>query len=279
MTSRASRLLVFDSGTGGLGITAALRTHLPQARIDYLADTALFPYGDQPDERLILHIVALLRAAVTEFAPDAVVVACNTASTLALSALRAALPGTPFAGCVPPVRWAARLSRTRVIGLLATPATVRRPYVAELQATYAPDCHLVACGARHLAALAEQAFRHQPVSREAVSAELEGLFAQPGGERIDVVGLGCTHYPFLLPLFRELSPRPEILWLDPADAVARRTAEILPPLHGTDGAEEPDRYMTTSPHGTDAALLAALPAYGFRTAMLWQPRTAEAVLS
>ncbi|MFT8887090.1 MAG: glutamate racemase, partial [Acetobacter papayae] len=95
-------VLAFDSGIGGLGIVRALRAHAPAARVDYLADTAVFPYGEQEDQFLVNRIVTLIGEAITRHRPQVVVIACNTASTLALSALRAAYPATPFVGCVPP---------------------------------------------------------------------------------------------------------------------------------------------------------------------------------
>ncbi|WP_422918559.1 glutamate racemase [Rhizosaccharibacter radicis] len=220
-----TRLLAFDSGIGGLGIVRELRRQLPDVPVDYLADTALFPYGEVPDHLLVPRIVSLVEAAIRRFEPDAVVVACNTASTLALGALRERI-ALPVVGCVPPIKWAAERSRTRHIGLLATSATVRRAYLHELRERFAPDCTLVAHGARHLADVAERVFRGAAPDEALVRRELRLLFDQPGGERVDVVGIGCTHYSFLLEPLRRLSP-PGTLWLDPAEAVARRAAAVL----------------------------------------------------
>lgn len=130
------RILAFDSGIGGLGIVRCLRNEIPDACIDYLADTAVFPYGEQPDDFLVTHIVALVGRAIERLQPDLVVIACNTASTLALDALRARYR-LPFVGCVPPIKWAADLTHSGTIGLLATRATVSRPYLRMLQARFA----------------------------------------------------------------------------------------------------------------------------------------------
>jgi glutamate racemase len=261
------RLLAFDSGIGGLGIVRELRARLPGVPIDYLADTALFPYGEIPDAVLIPRIVSLVGAAIERLRPDAVVVACNTASTLALGELRQTFP-TPFVGCVPPIKWAAAESRTRHIGLLATAATVRRPYLLDLQHRFAPDCVLVAHGARTLADIAEDAFRGRPADRNRIAAELDQLFSQPGGDRVDVVGIGCTHYSFLLDPLRLASPRPT-LWLDPAGAVARQTQAVLDAIEtpATDAAASdpsPGRAWFTAPPPDEAALLDGLGAFGYR---------------
>lgn len=220
-----ARILAFDSGIGGLGVVARIRDLLPVVAVDYLADTAVFPYGEQPDAPLRRRIVNLLGQAIGRLRPDVVVVACNTASTLALDSLRAAYD-VPFVGCVPPIKWAADHTRTGTIGLLATRATVRRPYLHDLSARFAPGCTLLAYGARGLADMAEAAFRGRPPHRQQLKTELDGLFGQAGGERIDVVGIGCTHYTFLLDAMRDTGPA-HVTWLDPAPAVARQAARIL----------------------------------------------------
>ncbi|MBV1831243.1 glutamate racemase [Komagataeibacter sp. AV436] len=257
------RVLAFDSGIGGLGIVAQLRLLLPGIPVDYLADTAVFPYGEQPDSALRARIVRLVGAAIERLQPSVVVVACNTASTLALDSLRAAYD-VPFVGCVPPIKWAADQTRTGTIGLLATRATVRRPYLKALSARFAPDCTLLAYGARGLADMAEKAFRGTPPDPALLRTELAGLFAQPGGSAIDVVGLGCTHYTFLLEAMRDIGP-PHVAWLDPAPAVARQVARVLatcPAPHGPAPAL-PDQFCFTAEPRDFAALRPGLAALGY----------------
>ena len=226
--SAGAHLLAFDSGIGGYGVVGALRSRLPGVRVTMLADNAFYPYGEMADAALIARIEDVIARAIVRFAPDAVVIACNTASTMALGALRARFE-LPFIGCVPPIKWAASLSRTRTIGLLATAATVRRPYLTDLAQRFAPDCRLIAHGARGLADMAEAAFRGQPIDRDAIRRELDCLLGQDGGDAIDTVCIGCTHYSFLLAALREASPA-GITWLDPAEAVARRTEAVLASL-------------------------------------------------
>ncbi len=173
---------------------------------------------------LLPHIIEVIGAAIAREKPEAVVIACNTASTIALSALREAFP-LPFIGCVPPIKPAAAASRSRTIGVLATAATVRRPYLNGLIARFAPDCTVLSLGTPALAELAEQKFRGAAVD---ITEAVTPLFTQPGGERIDAVALGCTHYTFLLPEF--LALRPDLSWHDPALPVARQTLKIIEPL-------------------------------------------------
>ncbi len=257
------RVLAVDSGIGGLSVVAALRQAAPGLVIDYLADNAVYPYGELSEAALVERLGALLEHAIARLAPELVVIACNTASTVALQAMRARF-ATPFVGCVPPIKWAASLSATRTIGLLATSATVRRPYLRDLQARFAPDCTLIAHGARGLADIAETAFRGRPIDEKAVVRELDGLFGQPGGAMIDAVGIGCTHYSILRDRLAALS-RPGIAWLDPAAAVARQTLAVLErqPGHTPAARRDPGRAWFTARPADEARLVQNLGAYGF----------------
>lgn len=276
--SSPRHILAFDSGIGGLGIVRAIRTLCPAVSVSYLADTAVFPYGEQDDAFLTNRIVSLLSAAIQRLRPQAVVVACNTASTLALDALRLACPDVPFIGCVPPIRWAARTTKTHVIGLLATRATTKRPYLSKLQALYAPDCTLIAHAAPGLAACAERVFRGYAVPDAVIRAEINGLFTRDCSGQLDTVGLGCTHYTFVLDQLRAVSP-PGITWLDPAEAVARHTATILSTQPDCAPMPEPARaWFTAEPPDSDA-LIKALPAYGFEDIALWDAESVPARLN
>jgi len=240
-------LLVFDSGIGGLGVAAQIRRLNPQADLIYLADNGFFPYGEKPDAVLLPHIVELIGTALRQFRPRAVVVACNTASTIALPALRAAFE-LPFIGCVPPVKPAAAASRSKVIGVLATAATVRRPYLGKLIQAFAPGCTVRSLGTPALAELAEQKFRGAVVD---VGPAIAPLFAQPEGGLIDAIALGCTHYTFLLPEFTALYPA--ISWFDPALPVARQALAVAGGLPAAPAAGQ-IAYFTGAPIA--AALLA-----------------------
>src|SRR5262249_669056 len=143
------RVLVFDSGIGGLSVFDAIAQAGFAVELDYVADNAWLPYGLKEDAALKARVPALLKALVAQWAPDGVLVACNTASTIALDETRAAL-AVPVIGVVPPIKPAAAMTKTGVIGLLATPATVRRPYTDDLIAKFASDKRVVRFGSAAL---------------------------------------------------------------------------------------------------------------------------------
>lgn len=239
-------ILVFDSGIGGLGVVAALNQLAPRLPLTYLTDNGFFPYGEKADDVLLAHLVDLIGAEIERTSPEAVVIACNTASTIALPTLRTRF-STPFIGCVPPIKPAAAASQTRCIGLLATEATVRRPYLSGLIERFAPDCTVLSLGTPTLAELAEQKFRGADVE---VATAVAPLFTQPGSDKIDAMALGCTHYTFLLPEFMAL--RPDLTWHDPALPVARQTLRVITPL----GLKEVPRTARFTGTPIDPALLA-----------------------
>ncbi len=224
---RAPVVLVFDSGLGGLTVHAELRRARPDARVIYAADDAAFPYGDLSEETLVARVVAVMERLVAAYAPDVVVIACNTATTLVLPALRARF-ALPFVGTVPAIKPAAAATRSGRISVLATPGTVRRDYTRELIAAYAGTCAVTLVGATRLAGLAEAELAGAPVPDDDLGREIAPCFVADGAGRTDVVVLGCTHYPLLLRRFERLAPWP-VTWIDPAPAVARRMAQLLGP--------------------------------------------------
>ncbi len=255
-------ILAFDSGIGGLGIVQNLQKQLKatslQVSIDYLADNLIFPYGEQEDNFLIERIIKLIGQAIQTIQPNLIIIACNTASTIALNALRKSYPNIQFVGCVPPVRWAARISRNKVIGLLATRATITRPYLQQLKKQYASDCELIAYGSPILAKLAEDYFRTEICDIHLIQQELNNMFNQPHTDKIDAMCIGCTHYSFILDILSKNSP-PIIQWLDPAIAVAKHTIDLLnqgkiPEIEKLMN----NRFYTTNPLTQDKALLKKL---------------------
>jgi glutamate racemase len=248
-------LLVFDSGIGGLGVVEQIRRIQPDASITYLADNGFYPYGEKPDEILIARILKIVGQGIELTKPDAVVIACNTASTVALSHLRETF-ALPFIGCVPPIKPAAAASQTRHIGLLATAATIRRPYLQDLVRNFAGNCTVHSHGTPILADLAEKKFIGQPPSLSDLSAAIAPLLNRPGADLIDSVALGCTHYTFLLPELRALHPN--IQWFDPANPVARQTNNVASRLPAS----------APGPHANTAFFTAVLPEAGTMKAKL-----------
>ncbi len=220
------KILVFDSGLGGLTVFAEAVRLRPDAQFFYAADDAGFPYGRLGEAQLITRVLAVMARLVARIAPDVVVVACNTASTLVLPHLRAAYPKLPFVGTVPAVKPAAAQSRSHLISVLATPGTVARDYTHDLVRTYAAHCAVTLVGSRDLASLAEAYMKGEPVADEQIAREIAPCFVEANGQRTDCIALACTHYPLLLPEFKRLAPWP-VDWIDPAPAIARRVDHVL----------------------------------------------------
>lgn len=215
-------LLIFDSGVGGLSVLAPIRGLLPTASIVYVADNAGYPYGTKDPKVIEARVPALLGRLVERFDPELIVIACNTASTIALDAVRSALD-LPIVGTVPAIKPAAETSTTRVIGVLGTEATVRQPYVDRLTAEFASDCTILRHGSAELVDLAEAKLRGDPSDASAYRAILEGLLEQPGGDRMDTVVLACTHFPLVEEELAAGAPRP-LRFVHGGDGIARRTA-------------------------------------------------------
>ncbi len=225
VSGRAPRLLFIDSGLGGLTVLSAARSSVPEADVLYIADDAGFPYGSKSDAALTSRLFALIETAAGEFKPDCIVLACNTASTIALQSLREKF-SVPIVGTVPAVKPAAVLTHSGFVSVLATPATVAREYTRALIKQFGADARFTLVGAPTLAALAEAHASGADVDEEAIAREIAPAFVDEGSAKTDVVVLGCTHYPLLLDKLDALAPWP-VAWLDPAPAIARRIANVL----------------------------------------------------
>jgi glutamate racemase len=250
-------ILVVDSGIGGLSVAREIRAALPLADMIYVADDTGFPYGDWQEPALTEHVVALVGDLVAQSSPAVTVIACNTASTLVLPALRAR-HSVPFVGTVPAIKPAAQTTRSGLISVVGTFGTMQREYTRALIEEHAGKCHVRLVGSGNLALLAEAHMRGEPVDDAPIWAEIEPAFVERDGKRTDVVVLACTHYPFLLPRFRRLAPWP-VSWIDPAPAIARRVASVIGevPTGGGYG-----RAYLTSGKDWPAALAPTLAAVG-----------------
>jgi glutamate racemase len=216
-------LLFFDSGVGGLSVLGPTRKLLPNAPIVYAADSAAFPYGKRSEAEIAARVPALLGRLVERFHPRLAVIACNTASTIALDHVRAALD-IPVVGTVPAIKPAAEISKSRVIGVLGTEATVRQPYVDDLAARYAADCTVIRHGSPELVELAEAKLAGVEVPIDAVRTAIVPMVEQPGGERMDVMVLACTHFPLLADEITAAFPN--IAQVDGGPGIARRIAYL-----------------------------------------------------
>jgi len=259
-TTSPPTILVFDSGVGGLTVFRAVAAARPDARYIYLADDTRFPYGDMAEAELVARIVGVIGEAVAEHAPDLVVIACNTASTLALAELRGRF-SVPFVGTVPAIKPACAQSKSKRIAVLGTQATVSREYTRALIREFAAGCDVALVGSPRLAAFAEAELAGEPVPDAAIRAEIAGCFVDAGARRTDTVVLACTHYPLLTGRFKANAPWP-VEWLDPAPAIARRVADLLSTRRPA-SPTPPPRIVFTSGRAPSPALAAALAGYGF----------------
>ena len=193
-------ILVFDSGLGGLTVLREIVRARPDAHYVYVADDAFFPYGHHSEDEIIARVVPLIGELIAAHAPDLVVIACNTASTLVMSHLRAAYK-VPFVGTVPAIKPACASSKTKRVSVLGTKGTVKREYTKALIRDFAQGCEVTLVGSADLASLAEAALSGVEVSDAEISAELAPCFVGDGEDdsaRTDTVVLACTHYPLLM---------------------------------------------------------------------------------
>ena len=262
MPSRQT-ILVFDTGLGGLTVLREIVRARPDVPYIYVADDAFFPYGQRSDDQIIARVVPLFGRLLEEHAPDLAVIACNTASTLVLSHLRAAYK-TPFVGTVPAIKPACAGSKSRRVSVLGTRGTVKREYTQALIRDFAQGCQVTLVGSADLASLAETALNGGDVGDRDILSEIAPCFVEDrGGDpaRTDTVVLACTHFPLLIDRLVALAPWP-VDWIDPAPAIARRVANLLGP-DGDDAAHVRAEMRFTS--GRLHALTAALaPFFGGR---------------
>ena len=222
MVDPAAPVLLFDSGVGGLTVLAELRKLLPQAPVIYAADTAGLPYGEKTEAEVAARVAGLLGRLSERYAPRLITIACNTASTIALGMVRDVLH-VPIVGTVPAIKPAAAMTKTGVIGLLGTAATIRQGYVDRLQAEFATDKLLLRHACPALVEAAEAKLRGEATDPAVYAAAAAGLRGQPGGEHIDTVVLACTHFPLVEAELRDAFG-PGVTFVDGAAGIARRIA-------------------------------------------------------
>jgi glutamate racemase len=245
---------IFDSGVGGLSVLRALRERLPQADLVYLGDQAHVPYGPRP-----LAQVRAFSEAVTCYllaqGANMIVVACNAASAAALHSLREQFPGVPFVGMEPAVKPAAETTSSGVVGVLATPATFQGELYASVIERFAKGVTVLEDTCPGLVARIEQGDLRGPATRAILENALQPMLARG----MDTVVMGCTHYPFVIPLIGEICG-PGVRVIDPAPAVAQQAARVLAgsgiQLQNTDHPQL--RCLTTGPLAPFAGLLPRL---------------------
>ncbi|MGV8927369.1 MAG: glutamate racemase [Ewingella sp.] len=216
-------VLVFDSGVGGLSVYHEVRQMLPDLHYIYAFDNVAFPYGEKSEEFIVERVVEIVNAVAKRHPLSIIVIACNTASTVSLPALRAKF-ACPVIGVVPAIKPAAKLTRNGVIGLLATRATVQRPYTHDLIARFATDCKILLLGSAELVEIAEAKLHGAAVSLSVLQRILQPWLRMK--EPPDTVVLGCTHFPLLNEELMQVLPDGTRL-IDSGSAIARRALWLI----------------------------------------------------
>ena len=275
-----AHVLVFDSGVGGLSVVAELRALMPDVYITYVADDEFRPYGEKTEAQLKSRLPALLKTLVMTTKPDAVVIACNTASTTALGEIRDVLD-IPVIGVVPAIKPAAQMSKTKAIAVLGTPGTVKRAYVDDLIADFASDCAITLVGSTGLVEMAERKLAGGRVDIGALKDEITLIFAPPPEDapnkaKVDVVVLACTHFPLLVAELERAAPH-KVKWIDSGAAIARRTQLLLGRANAVNrteknGVENPQHNtaLLVGPE-VSSARRKAFAAFGFERVIALKP--------
>lgn len=222
MEDKRPTVLFFDSGMGGLSVYKEAKKLLPHCHYLYCFDNAGFPYSEKSEEEIIMRTLEACQKINQKFPLDAIVIACNTASTVVLPPLRATF-SIPIVGTVPAIKPAAEVSQTKHIGLLATKGTVKREYVNDLITKFAPHCEVERLGSTVLVEIAEQKIQGQSVDLIALKNELS-----PWKEMadLDTICLGCTHFPLIKEEIQICLPQVKN-FMDPGYAIAKRLKQLL----------------------------------------------------
>ena len=268
-TGHMGHALIFDSGVGGLSVAAEIRKRLPDLQMTYAADDIFRPYGEKTESQLKARLPHLLWTLTETAQPDSVVIACNTASTTALSEIRAVLD-IPVIGVVPAIKPAARLSRTKTIAVLGTPGTVQRRYVDNLINDFASDCRVLLQGSVNLVDIAEKKLSGQPVDLDWIKTELAPMFDGRHGADIDAVVLACTHFPLLREDLKA-SVKQTVQWIDSGDAIARRVEDVMQSLTLKAPRQGPDIALLVGPETTPARVK-TFNTFGFERVVALMPR-------
>lgn len=212
---------IFDSGVGGLSVLREIRDQFPREDLIYIADQIHVPYGIRSRQQVLEYSEGIIRFLIRE-GVKIIVLACNTASAVALADLRKKYPDLPFVGMEPAVKPAAEETSTGVVGVLATPATFQGDLYATTVEKFARGVKVLQDTCPGLVDQIESGKIDHPRTREILQKALDPMLKQ----NVDKVVMGCTHYPFVIPIIKEIVGD-QVRVIDPAPAVARQTGRLL----------------------------------------------------
>ena len=253
-------VLVFDSGVGGLSVYDEIRQLLPNVHYLYAFDNQAFPYGEKSEEFIVERVLAIVTAVHRRYPLALVVIACNSASTVTLPALREHFD-FPVVGVVPAIKPAARLTRNGIVGLLATRGTVKRAYTHELVERFASECKTEMLGSGELVEMAEAKLHGRPVELAEVKRILQPWLKMK--EPPDTVVLGCTHFPLITDELQQVLPEGTRL-VDSGAAIARRTVWLLENETAAANSDDDNMAFCTEITESVAQLTPILQRFGFR---------------
>lgn len=252
-----SAIGVFDSGVGGLSVLREIRRQMPAQPVLFFADQIHVPYGSRPLEEVRRFSEEITRFLLS-LGSRLIVVACNTASAASLHYLRQTFPGVPFVGMEPAVKPAAEHTRSGVVGVLATPATFQGALYASVVERFAKGVTVIQDTCPGLVARIEAGEVDTPETRAILEKAIHPMLKRG----IDTIVLGCTHYPFAIPLIQQIAG-PDVRVIDPAPAVARQVSRLLQSGSPVDASRNeagpaPVRFLTSGNPDSFAALLPRL---------------------
>jgi len=254
MTSPDKLIGMFDSGVGGFSVLNAIRRQMPAQPIIYLADQEHVPYGERHVDEIRNYSRAITRYLLAEGA-QLVVVACNTASAAALHSLRDEFPDTPFVGMEPALKPATLSTKSGVVGILATPTTFQGELYASVVERFAGDVTILHNTCPGLVAEIEAGRLRGRKTRQILEEAIQPMLARGA----DTLVLGCTHYPFVLPLIRSIAGE-QVTVIDPSPAIARRVKFLLEEKGILASGEQPG-LLTICTTGDPRKLYLQLPIF------------------
>lgn len=248
------KVLIFDSGVGGLSVYREIEMRLPQLSYTYLFDNAAYPYGELDQQVLLQRVERLITGLVEQEGFDIVVIACNTASTIVLPTLRSKL-SIPVVGVVPAIKPASSIAN-KAVGLIATPATITRQYTHDLIRSFSADKNVELLGSTRLVDMAEEKLRGRAIDLQ----ELQNILS-PLISHIDVAVLGCTHFPLIRDEIQQVLGK-DVLLVDSGEAIARRVKSLLG-IQGSVCSENKHTIYSSAPAWEESALNERLEQLGF----------------